>query len=115
MNCHVANHARHRNSSFCLFNKQKWLIDRLAQLSHPRSPTQLPRVDSSLRDGQLVRVLPEYEQEADISAVYPLRLSESATVRVCVEFLQERLTAAIKRSRSLNLLSEKRYGTGYIS
>jgi len=48
-------------------------------------------VDSSLRDGLLVRVLPEYQQEANISAVYPLRLTESAKVRVCVEFLQQRL------------------------
>ncbi len=48
-------------------------------------------VESSLRDGILVRVLPDYQQEADISAVYPLRLNESAKVRVCVEFLQQRL------------------------
>lgn len=48
-------------------------------------------VDSSLRAGQLVRVLPDYEQEADISAVYPLRLTESAKVLVCVEYLQQRL------------------------
>lgn len=48
-------------------------------------------VGPSLRDGLLVRVLPDYEQEADISAVYPLRLNESAKVRVCVEFLQQRL------------------------
>jgi len=48
-------------------------------------------VDSSLRDGRLVRVLPGYEQEADITAVYPVRLSESAKVRVCVEFLTRRL------------------------
>lgn len=48
-------------------------------------------VDSSLRDGLLVRVLPDYQQEANISAVYPLRLTESAKVRVCVEFLQQRL------------------------
>ncbi len=48
-------------------------------------------VDSSLRDGLLVRLLPEYQQEANISAVYPLRLTESAKVRVCVEFLQQRL------------------------
>lgn len=48
-------------------------------------------VDSDLRDGKLVRVLSGYLQEADISAVYPLRLTESAKVRVCVEFLQKRL------------------------
>jgi LysR family transcriptional activator of dmlA len=37
-------------------------------------------------------VLTDYEQEADISAVYPLRLNKSAKVRVCVEFLQQRLS-----------------------
>ncbi|MDD5167931.1 MAG: LysR substrate-binding domain-containing protein [Syntrophales bacterium] len=49
-------------------------------------------VDSDLREGRLTRVLPEYHQEADICAIYPLRLAESAKVRVCVEFLQERLS-----------------------
>lgn len=48
-------------------------------------------VDSELRDGRLIRVLPEFLQEADISAVYPLRLTESAKVRVCIEFLRRRL------------------------
>lgn len=42
-----------------------------------------------LRDGRLVRVLPEFTQPADVWAVYPSRLSNSAKVRVCVEFLQE--------------------------
>ncbi|KAA0893501.1 LysR family transcriptional regulator [Oryzomonas rubra] len=46
-------------------------------------------VDSYLREGLLVRVLPDYQQEAHIAAVYPLRLTESAKVRVCVEFLQQ--------------------------
>jgi LysR family transcriptional activator of dmlA len=50
-------------------------------------------VDDCLREGRLVRVLPEYQQDANISAVYPLRLTESAKIRVCVEFLQERLAA----------------------
>lgn len=49
-------------------------------------------VGPSLRDRLLVRVLTDYEQEADISAVYPLRLNKSAKVRVCVEFLQQRLS-----------------------
>jgi LysR family transcriptional regulator, transcriptional activator for dmlA len=48
-------------------------------------------VAADLRDGSLVRVLPEFQQQADISAVYPLRLTESAKVRVCIEFLQQRL------------------------
>jgi LysR family transcriptional regulator, transcriptional activator for dmlA len=45
-------------------------------------------VAEDLREGRLVRVLPDYLQEANISAVYPLRLTESANVRVCIEFLQ---------------------------
>ena len=42
-----------------------------------------------LHAGQLVQVLPEWRQEANIWAVYPTRLERSAKVRVCVEFLQE--------------------------
>jgi len=48
-------------------------------------------VDASLKDGSLVAVLPEYYEEAPISAVYPLRLTESAKVRVCVDFVQQKL------------------------
>lgn len=46
-------------------------------------------IAGDLREGRLVRVLPEFSQEANISAVYPLRLTESAKVRVCIEFLQQ--------------------------
>ncbi|TAH46450.1 MAG: LysR family transcriptional regulator [Betaproteobacteria bacterium] len=46
-------------------------------------------VAGDLRDGTLRRILPEYSQEADVWAVYPSRLSTSAKVRVCVEFLEE--------------------------
>jgi LysR family transcriptional activator of dmlA len=41
-----------------------------------------------LRSGQLVRILIEYTQEANIWAVYPSRLHNSAKLRACVEFLQ---------------------------
>jgi LysR family transcriptional activator of dmlA len=41
-----------------------------------------------LRSGQLVQVLPECTQEANVWAVYPSRLDSSAKVRVCVEFLE---------------------------
>ncbi|MDD0809466.1 LysR substrate-binding domain-containing protein [Curvibacter sp. RS43] len=44
-----------------------------------------------LQSGELVQVLPEWRQEANIWAVYPSRLSNSAKVRVCVEFLQAQL------------------------
>ncbi|OZI37283.1 hypothetical protein CAL29_02330 [Bordetella genomosp. 10] len=43
---------------------------------------------ASLAAGALVRVLPEYDWPADIWAVTTGRLSNSAKVRVCVEFLQ---------------------------
>ncbi|MFC0168531.1 LysR family transcriptional regulator [Pseudoduganella danionis] len=42
-----------------------------------------------LASGQLVAVLPTYYQPADIWAVYPSRLSVSARVRLCVEFLAD--------------------------
>lgn len=45
----------------------------------------------SLRDGSLVRVLPEWRQSADVWAVTTTRLATSAKVRVCVEFLRQQL------------------------
>lgn len=39
--------------------------------------------------GALVPVLPGYFQQADVWAVYPSRLSLSAKVKVCVEFLEQ--------------------------
>jgi LysR family transcriptional activator of dmlA len=39
----------------------------------------------------LVRVLPAYEQEANVWAVYPSRLSGSAKLRVCVDWLEQSL------------------------
>lgn len=45
-------------------------------------------VARELREGALVRILPQYAQEADVWAVYPSRLSVSAKVKVCVEFLE---------------------------
>jgi LysR family transcriptional activator of dmlA len=45
-------------------------------------------VGPSLANGRLVRVLPEYSQEADVWAIYPTRLALSANVRVCVQFLE---------------------------
>ncbi len=48
-------------------------------------------VAANLREGTLVRVLPDHQQDAPIAAVYPLRLTESAKVRVCVDFIQRRL------------------------
>ncbi len=64
----------------------KWAVD-----GHGILLRSMWDIGSDLREGRLIRVLPNYQQEADICAVYPLRLAESAKVRVCVEFLQERL------------------------
>ncbi|HEX6734391.1 MAG TPA: LysR family transcriptional regulator [Azonexus sp.] len=44
-------------------------------------------VDHEIGAGRLQRLLPDYAQEADVWAVYPSRLSTSARLRVCVEFL----------------------------
>lgn len=46
-------------------------------------------VRQEIEAGLLVPVLPEYSQQADVWAVYPSRLSVSARVRVCVEFLED--------------------------
>lgn len=46
-------------------------------------------VAADLQSGALVQVLPEWQQAANIWAVYPMRLERSAKVRVCVEFLQK--------------------------
>lgn len=48
-------------------------------------------VQPLLDQGKLVRVLPAYTQSANVWAVYPTRLSDSAKLRVCVEFLEDRL------------------------
>lgn len=47
-------------------------------------------VQPLLDQGKLVRVLPAYTQSANVWAVYPTRLSDSAKLRVCVEFLEDR-------------------------
>jgi LysR family transcriptional activator of dmlA len=46
-------------------------------------------VKPMLEQGRLVQVLADYSQSANVWAVYPTRLSESAKLRVCVEFLEE--------------------------
>jgi LysR family transcriptional regulator, transcriptional activator for dmlA len=46
-------------------------------------------VQPFLESRELVRVLPDVTQPANIWAVYPTRLAASAKVRVCVDFLTE--------------------------
>lgn len=48
-------------------------------------------VQPLLDQGRLVQVLHDYTQSANIWAVYPTRLSDSAKLRVCVEFLERYL------------------------
>jgi LysR family transcriptional activator of dmlA len=45
----------------------------------------------------LLRILPSYYQEADLCAVYPLQLKNSAKIRECVRFLQQHLDVHIER------------------
>ena len=49
-------------------------------------------VEGSLKTGELIRVLPDYSQPADVWAVCRTRLSQSAKLKTCVSFLQEQLT-----------------------
>lgn len=46
-----------------------------------------------LASGALVQVLPDQTQEANVWAVYPSRLSSSAKLRVCVDWLEASLQA----------------------
>lgn len=46
-------------------------------------------IHRELETGVLEPVLPQYFQQADVWAVYPSRLSVSAKLRVCVEFLEQ--------------------------
>ena len=46
-------------------------------------------ISREIETGVLVPVLPWYFQQADVWAVYPSRLSVSAKVKVCVEFLEQ--------------------------
>jgi LysR family transcriptional activator of dmlA len=50
-------------------------------------------VQPLLDSGQLVTLLPGWRQEANVWAVMPSRLSGSAKVRVCVEFLKAALSS----------------------
>lgn len=62
---------------------QQWALDGRGVLLR-----SLWDVKPLLDSGQLVQVLHDYSQSANVWAVYPTRLSSSAKLRVCVEFLQ---------------------------
>lgn len=61
----------------------QWAID-----GHGIILRSLWDVGRSLADGRLLRVLPQYSQQADVWALYPTRLGSAANVRVCVQFLE---------------------------
>ena len=65
---------------------RQWMVD-----GHGVGLRSVWDVAPYLRSKKLVRVLPQYCQEANVYAVYPSRLASSARLRVCVEFLAERL------------------------
>jgi LysR family transcriptional activator of dmlA len=44
-----------------------------------------------LDSGQLVRILPQYIQEANVWAVYPERLESSAKIKACIDWLERHL------------------------
>jgi LysR family transcriptional activator of dmlA len=48
-----------------------------------------------LESGRLVQILPDHMQEANVWAVYPSKLGNSAKLRVCVDWLEESLQALI--------------------
>ena len=52
-------------------------------------------IQTELEQGTLVRILPEYHQNADIWAIYPTRLSNSSKLKACVEFLEQALPKRI--------------------
>lgn len=62
-----------------------------ARMSHGIVLRSLWDAEPFLKSGELIQVLPQYTQEANIWAVYPTRLSHSAKLRVCVEFLKSYL------------------------
>lgn len=46
-------------------------------------------VHAAVNMGRLVHILPGFSQPADVWAVYPARLTASAKLKVCVEFLEQ--------------------------
>lgn len=70
------------------------IIVQWAKNGHGIAMRSMWDVEPLLSSGELVQVLPDYTQIANIWAVYPTRLSHSAKLRVCVEFLAENFSLA---------------------
>lgn len=66
---------------------REWILD-----GHGIGLRSIWDVAPALQKKQIIRVLPDYYQEANVCAVYPSRLASSARLRVCVEFLMAWLT-----------------------
>lgn len=54
-------------------------------------------IQQELHSQKLIHILPEYWQDADIWAVYSGRTSDSAKLRVCINFFQENLPTILKK------------------
>lgn len=52
-------------------------------------------VSPEIQQGNLVHILTDYRQDADIWAIYPTRLSNSFKLKACVEFLEQALPKRI--------------------
>jgi LysR family transcriptional activator of dmlA len=65
---------------------RNWALDGLGII-----PLASWDVAEQLKDGSLVRVLPEYHQSADVWAVTAARLDQSAKLRVCTQQLVSQL------------------------
>jgi LysR family transcriptional activator of dmlA len=67
---------------------------------------------SSLANGALVRVLPDWHQPADINAVSSVRSAQSAKVRACIEFLREAFASPVKPSPAVAVRRARDHNPG---
>lgn len=76
------------------------LVKYWALSSHGIMLRSLWDIHEELKHKDLIQILPNYWQNADIWAVYPTRLNHSAKLRVCVDFLQNNLPQRLKHLQS---------------
>ncbi len=67
---------------------KQWTVD-----GHGISLRSTWDINPMIRAGQLVRILPQYFQGADVYAIYSSKLSSSAKLRICVDFLAKELSS----------------------
>ncbi|GLQ74375.1 LysR family transcriptional regulator [Vibrio penaeicida] len=65
---------------------KQWCID-----GHGVMLRSIWNVKDEITKGKLIRILPDFEQQADIHAIFPVRLETSAKLKVCVNLLKSRL------------------------